>query len=132
MKIYSDVLTPDDIRANTPDRVYANVAEQGSRKRARAFIVYLEYLGEKAKGDGRTRRVNTPGTAGGLDSPLVGSTTATYDEHGEWMAKLFDIDPDAIIASYDGRDDFLAQTTEARDAGFYKRASFPWLEQVTA
>jgi|ERR1700729_4346849 len=70
----------------------------------------------------------TPGTAGGLDSPLVGSTTATYDEHGEWMAKLFEIDPDAIIATYDGVEDFYRQTQETRTRGF-QRASFPWLEQ---
>jgi len=130
MKIYSDVLTSSDIEGNTPDHVYANVTTRGSRKRAHAFTVYLEYLGERVKGDGRIRRPNTPGTAGGLNSALVGSITATYDEHGEWMAKLFEIDPDAIISTYHGVEDFYRQTQKARAGGFFRHANFPWLEVI--
>lgn len=38
---------------------------------------------------------------------------ATYWEHGEWMAELFDLDPTARIVAaklYEGRDSFHAQT----------------------
>ena len=42
-----------------------------------------------------------------------GGHSATWDDHGIWMARLFDIDPGAHIETYRGRSDFLAQTRRA-------------------
>jgi len=61
---------------------------------------------------------------------------ATWDEHGIWMDRLFDLDPHAIIATYDGRDDFIEQTQEAAERnGQYagrRDMTAPWLGLVPA
>ncbi len=100
MRIYSDVLTAADFYIAIEDGgdVFVDeVTEKGARKRSRRFDVYLEAM----PGKGRRARHNRPGYA------------ATYDEHGFWMAELFRVDPDAIIAYYDGVDDFNRQTKGA-------------------
>lgn len=121
MKIHSDIITREDLFNSLPKfNLEVEVTMHGSRKRARAFNVGLQWDGPKVKGDGRYRR-NYGTSGGGFDQPWA----ATYDEWGEWLARLFEIDPDAIAGSYNGREDFIAQTTEMRS--YRKDARFPWL-----
>ena len=49
---------------------------------------------------------------------------ATWDEHGIWMHRLFQLDPNAVIARYDGLDDFMETTKRWKP--FKTKA--PWLE----
>jgi hypothetical protein len=103
MKIHSDILSPADFYTAIEDGsgVWVDeLAERGSHSRKRAFEVRLAADPKP----GRRRKRNTGQY--GADS----LTAATYDEHGFWMAELFRIDPDAIIAFYDGVDDFNRQT----------------------
>ena len=93
MKLHSDVLTRTDlIEALDLPAVTAEIAECGSRKRRRGFTVYLS------------------GTSPFASQRSGAGKAATWDQHGRWMARLFDIDPDAIIAIYNGRDAFYAET----------------------
>ncbi len=109
MRIHSDKLVPGDFyeAAQGIEGVWVDECEMtGSRSRANGFTVKLAAMPK----EGRRRRRNT-GTHGAEDGgwPIM-VAAATYDEHGEWMAKLFDIDPDAIITYYNGRADFHEQT----------------------
>jgi hypothetical protein len=98
------------------------VTQHRSRTHARGFRVTLTWTGEKVKGDGRYRR--NYGT-GQWNAPLA----ATWDEWGEWMDKLFTIDPGAVIGQYKGRDDFMRQTADVLPwASTSKGAKAPWLE----
>ena len=56
MRIHTDILTTNDLRGvlfNVSPLLHLEVIEKGSRSRARAFEVGLEWLGKKVKGDGR-------------------------------------------------------------------------------
>jgi hypothetical protein len=63
-------------------------------------------------------RAEDRGPDSGYRSPMGGRTMmpqyATYHEHGHWMARVFEMDPDARIKSavndFDGREDFHRQT----------------------
>jgi len=119
MKIHSDILTSANLLQETPQDVYADIQAVGSRSRARAFNVRLEYTGTDKR-----RRRNT-GSYGAEDGGYPQyRKAATWDEHGIWMDRLFQIDPYAIIANYNGYDDFITQTTYYIPKG--QRA--PWLE----
>lgn len=105
MRIRTDKITRADLYAQLPKpELYLTAHERGSRTHARAFDVALEWLGPKERGDGRYRR--NPGKSGGFDMPWA----ATYDEWGEWLARLFEIDPGATMTYYRDREDFHAQT----------------------
>ena len=108
MKLYSDILTSEDLDAALPAGVgIRKVTRISTRQRLRCWEVFLE--GRTAA---HTRKTNS-GTHG------AGSYyAASYDDHGEWMAVLFDIDPAAIISHWKGRDAFHAGTK-----GAYARAT---------
>jgi hypothetical protein len=117
MRIHSDVLTPSRL-VEAIDAAGLDIAVHldscsvhKSRKRARGIEFRLgatERVGT-LKGERITRR---PRNTGKYGAEQAGGHlyAATYDEHGEWMARLFDADPDAIIGYYDGRDHFHAET----------------------
>ncbi len=104
MKIHSDIIERSDlIEALPKPEMYLEARQVGSRKRTKAFDLSLEWLAPKRKGDGRRRK--NSGKYGAAHA-----YAATYDEHGEWMANLYRIDPEAIIATYDNALDFHRKT----------------------
>ncbi len=82
------------------------VTSKGSRKRDRAFEVTLYVLAK----DALHRRYGNSGSYGSKDD-----VAATWDEWGNWMVALYDIDPDAIIGHYETEADFYDQTRRHRD-----------------
>lgn len=104
MRIHTDAIQRGDLFSALPDGPFSlDVSDHGSRKRAKAFEAKLSYIGGKKKGDGR-RQTNS-GTYG-----ATGELAATYDEWGEWIAKLYRIDPAAIIGPYSSREHFHERT----------------------
>lgn len=104
MKVYSDTLTYADLRAAARyARIALDTCEpiEGARVRSRGWTVRLS---------GSSTRHRNSGTHG---AATWESAPATYDEHGHWMAWLFDIDPNARIAEYDGAHNFHAFTYDA-------------------
>ena len=84
MRIHTD-LPMNDIRAlvNTMEDVYFTRLEQsGSRSRSHKFDVIL------------TGTSNRPQNFGGEDK------AATWDEWGQFIARVFDADPNAIVGQY--------------------------------
>lgn len=135
MKIYSDTLTRDDLYAALPDGVMvADIREiRNPRKRARGWQITLE--GYAAR---HTRRRNS-GTWGAVPTAGEYGYAATWDDHGVWMAALYEIDPLALIAEYANRDDFYESTEHAH--AYRSRSPWrtvrdnsqaPWLETVDA
>ncbi len=127
MKVYSDILTREDLFAALPSDVYADVRNINTRKRARGWEVHLEGLGGR-----HTRRRNS----GRYGATGQGGMAATWDDHGVWMAALYEIDPLAQIACYRDRDDFYESTENEmawrRNAKRGTRAEAPWLEKEYA
>lgn len=84
MKIHTNKLTARHVHAATGDLpgVYAEVTTHGSRDHARALNVKLE---------GNGRRGNS-GSYGAMDD---GTLSASWDEWGVIIARLFALDPDA-------------------------------------
>lgn len=129
MKIYSDTLTTDDLYRCLPNDV--GMADcrtiRSPRKRARGWEMHLEGLGAR-----HTRQRNS----GSWGAQGDGSFAATWDDHGIWMAALYEIDPDAVIAWYTDRGDFYAKTEREmqwrRTARRGSRATAPWLDKVPA
>lgn len=115
MNVYSDTLTYRDLIDAAPAGVTVPVLEPMPRPRTRRFG-YVVGLSGSSPYASQLRTENGTHKA------------ATWDEHGIWMSRLFDIDPEAIIATYKGRDDFLNQTQKAFD-GWKERqgAKAPWL-----
>lgn len=118
MKIHSDKLTKSDLYecAAGSGAWIDEMSEGRSRSRVRRFEVYL---------NGSSRY-----------AAQHGGKAATWDEWGIWIDRLFDIDPQAIIGPYDGRDDFIEQTQNEsqRVAKYHSPTSYqarnmtaPWL-----
>lgn len=135
MKVYSDTLTRDDLYAALPaDVMIADMRElKNPRKRTHGYEIHLEGYGTR-----HTRRRNS-GWYGATEADPVGhyGYAATWDDHGEWMAALYEIDPLAIIACYLNRDDFYEKTANEMEwrqqaKGSRKTATAPWLERVPA
>lgn len=100
MKVYSDIIETHELWKALPEDVYANVRPiKRPRVRARGWDVNLEGLGAR-----HTRKVNSGEYGAGYHK------AATYDDHGEWMQRLFDIDPDARISWWKDRADFMRGT----------------------
>jgi hypothetical protein len=102
MKIYSSVLTGEDIRGAVPHGTGLEemTSQPKPRLAARAWNVLLNH-------PGRTRPFAT-GTHG-----AGGVGAATYDDYGHFLAPLFERDPDMRVRgqiSYDGSADFHART----------------------
>jgi hypothetical protein len=66
------------------------------------------------RGKGKRYRLNPGADARSHGrARAAGNYAATYDEHGEWMAEVFERDPEARIVGYEdyrGRDDFHEKT----------------------
>lgn len=89
MKLHSNVITLQDINAATSGmpNVYAEVATKGSRSHSAAFEISLEgngYRGNSGQYGARD-----------MSQPL----SATWDEWGVFIGRLFVIDPDAVWGS---------------------------------
>lgn len=121
MKLYSDTLTPADLYAACPKGVRVAILEVHPRPRKRR----------------NGYDVGLAGTSP-YSSQLTGEKAATWDEHGIWMDRLFDKDPQMIVATYNGRDEFIEQTQEFADHAarraeiigadhYSKTHSAPWL-----
>lgn len=84
MKIHSDVLTRESVRrfAHAATGLYPDMVERGSRKRAGAFDVKLR---------GGTNRLRND------DS---GEYAATWDQWGDFLARVFELDPNADTDVY--------------------------------
>jgi len=127
MKIHSDILTPRTIFESVPSRCFlatfdhdgqwVDIAEAGSRKRSRAYVVRLSGSSRYAMASGHL---------------MENYKSATWDEWGNFIAAMFRIDPSAIIGDYKGVDDFIAQTQAERDRCAQFRPDLhrlaPWLD----
>lgn len=103
MRIHSDILNASHFFSAVVglDGVWVDECNpRGSRSRKCAYEVRLA----ASQKPGRNRRRNSGQY--GADSLFA----ATYDEHGHWMAKLFNVDPNAIIGPYDGEINFHRMT----------------------
>lgn len=123
MKLYSNIITLRDIYVCLPDEIHARTEViKKPRKTLRGFRINLEYIGDNiGKGCGR-RRVNSGEHGAGYHY------AATWDEHGIWMAALYNLDPGMEISHYKDRADFMAQTAQYIPRG----AKAPWLNQEVA
>lgn len=100
MKLYSDVLTPDNIHAAAPAGVGVElVAIRRARLRAHGWIVSLS--------DWNSNRHKNSGQHG---AATWKAPAASWDQHGEWMAALYAIDPAMQVGPYKDADDFERQT----------------------
>jgi hypothetical protein len=116
MKLHSDTLTVDDVRdamlkakeRGGVDRlvVFNTLSARGSRSRKNGIEIRLEWVGTKVKGDGR-RKTNSGSYGSGDDY------AAFYAEWGWFLAEVFDMDPDAKLDRYEGRDSFHQLTRHA-------------------
>lgn len=98
MKIYSDKLEQNDLLRNVPVGCYLELEDiPKPRVRSRGWTARLLC-------PSGSRWTNT-GTHG-----AGGEKAATWDQHGEWMEKLFRLDPSARISYYDGREEFKRMT----------------------
>lgn len=87
---------------------FHELEEYGSRKRTRAFEIRLGTY-EKVRGD--NRRWTNLGTRGANSAANgEGVYAATWDEWGWFIARLFELDPEAIFGPYDGIENFQART----------------------
>lgn len=112
MRIHTNTLTVHDLHdalATTGLRAGGVRVDTASLHNSRKRKVSIEFRLSAEPGKGRRRR-NTGyyGAEDAFQTPF--QMAATYDEHGIWMAELFERDPEAIIGYYDGRDDFHEQT----------------------
>jgi hypothetical protein len=103
VKLYSDTLTGADLNDALPRGVGIETLSIGRpRNAARGWTVRLYCYGN--------RRLRNSGRHG---AESQGPPAASWDQHGEWMAALYDRDPHARIGPYTGRDDFHTKTDGA-------------------
>jgi hypothetical protein len=107
MKVYSKTLQTCDLWAACPDGLeMLDGLELIDGPRSRRFE-HVRLCSPVPRGKGKRYRLNG-GNIGALEA-----YAATYDEHGEWMAEVFERDPEARIVGYEdyrGRDDFHEKT----------------------
>lgn len=114
MRIHSDVIIEQTIRdalssTGLRDRGVWLDSAMTHRSRRRARGIEFRLAADPLPG---RRRRNT-GQYGAEDSGLEClQAAATYDEHGELFAALFELDPAAIIGPYAGRDEFHRKTAD--------------------
>ena len=114
MRLYSDTITRADIFRCLPANVGAEVMTiRNPRKSRFGYVVTLDYYGPESR---RWKNSGMYGADGGRPA-------ATWDEHGVWMAALYELDPGMRIANYADRDDFMRQTALYIPRGM----SAPWL-----
>ena len=102
MKIYSDVLTRADLFRTTAEHGNIWIDEIQEIKKPR-----VRKRGWEVKTCGSTNRKTNTGKHGAGDV-----TAATWDQHGEWFALLYVLDPDARIAIYKDARDFHMRTQD--------------------
>lgn len=108
MRVHSRTITERDLYAAVPQGCYLKQpSEHGSRSHGRAFECALRGAAYR-----HTRRPNSGQYGADRDE-----YAATYDDWGHWIARLFEIDPDAKMTYYRDRDDFHAQTDNAYRIG---------------
>lgn len=116
MKIHSDTLTESQLyTAKRGLPVYLETVCVGSRSRNHGFLVRLS-----ADRDDLHRRAANSGQYG-ASSNTIGEVAATWDDWGVWIARLFLLDPNAIIGPYKGRNHFYAETTNFVESSWYHR-----------
>lgn len=100
MRIYSDVLTSADV-AKTAHGVLKLAIQPIRRPKLRRH-------GWNAATAGYSRRWKNTGNRG---ASVINA--ASWDDHGRWMARLYEADPQAVIVAarrYTSAEDFHAQT----------------------
>lgn len=107
MKVYSDVLTSEDLRETLPTQVGFDRIQRIGRPRVRKNGWDVRLTGSSP----RHRNSGQYGAATWADTP-----PATWDEHGAWFANLFTVDPNAVVANYRGSEDFHKATRYKYDA----------------
>lgn len=119
MIVYSDVLTMEDLEraCDFNAALYLNDARLVEGRKRRFEGVTIRATSALRAPDWREH--DSSAMRGGVKSfPQF----ATYDEHGQWMARLFEVDPRARIKSavndFHGREDFHRQTSQR-----YERAA---------
>lgn len=103
MRIHTDVLTNADLRAALARDNDLVAVRKGSRSRDHAYDVTLTGFG--------ARHTRASGSVA-----AHGDKAATYTDWGRWIAKLFELDPNAIAGPYRGADDFHTKTESVYDA----------------
>lgn len=102
MKIYSDVLTREDLFATIRQISGMYIDEiaplPSTKLRKNGWIMIV--------GSTTRKRYRNGGTYG-ADRQIF---AASYDDHGKWYALLYKLDPDARICFYKNADDFHQQT----------------------
>ena len=99
MKIYSDTLTAHDLYSTLPAGMFIDDIDQIGRPQ-------LRRKGWKLQTAGNGPRYKNNGRYGG-----AGVHAATYDDHGRWFARLYAIDPNALICYYKNAADFHHKTS---------------------
>lgn len=100
MKLYTRTLTMNDLHRALPPGITLLDRAMGAKHdpeliegpRSRKFI-NVRLASWEPRGKGMNYRLVT----GGHGSWSVEAWNATWDEHGIWMARLFDIDPNLRI-----------------------------------
>lgn len=123
MRLHSDIITITDVYAVTKDLpgVYVTASEHGSRSKARAFEVSLE-------GNGYLKNTGQYGAGDEYG--------ATWDEWGVFIARLFEIDPNAFWGTakhpvYANASEFHGMTADRFVSGqmpedTHKRHTWDW------
>lgn len=116
MILYTNTLTRNDLHDALPHPIELLDSSHGWKHdptlhegpRSRKFV-HVRLCSPYPRGKGK-RFVLTSGSYG---SHALEAWNATWDEHGIWMTRLFDIDPHLRITGsneYNGRSDFHHQT----------------------
>lgn len=103
MKIHSDTLSFDDIQAAVPEGCYLAVFNHKDFGRTRCG-----YEGSKCREHGFVVRLSGSSK---YNMRNLSEKSATWDEWGNFIANLYDRDPNAMIGHYGSRDEFIRQTT---------------------
>lgn len=102
MKLYSDTLTVRQLGDATPNGVFLEAEPiTAPRVRSQGWKVTLSCFDNR-----RSKNSGTHGAA------TWKAPAATWDQHGEWMATLFGLDPNMRVAHYDGVADFHRKTDD--------------------
>lgn len=127
MRIYSDKLTPEQIHNSAHGAgIAVFLCGIGPRVRVRRNGWTADSRSSSLEG----RRWKNTGKYG-ADSEVI---AATWDQHGRWFARLFALDPNAVIvaaARYNGAQDFHSQT-KGRYLGSLTRGERRKLQEASA
>jgi len=121
MMIWSDSLTSEQVQraAHADENIGLEKFDALTRPRVRrhAWNVLLYRIG--------SRRTFNTGTYG-----AGAHGAASYDDYGWFIARLFDLDPSARVAYYNGRDNFHHMTKHQYETGIRDNAEREPLKDV--